>query len=38
VNRILEDVVSACRPVCAKVVGEFKARGGLSSRIEARYP
>jgi 7-cyano-7-deazaguanine reductase len=38
VNRVLEDVVSACRPVWAKVVGEFKARGGLSSRIEARYP
>ena len=38
VNRMLEDIVSACRPVWARVVGEFKARGGLSSRIEARYP
>jgi 7-cyano-7-deazaguanine reductase len=38
VNRMLEDVVSACRPVWARVVGDFKARGGLSSRIEARYP
>ena len=38
VNRVLEDIVSACHPVWAKVVGEFKARGGLSSRIEARYP
>lgn len=38
VNRMLEDIVSACRPVWAKVIGDFKARGGLSSRIEARYP
>lgn len=38
VNRMLEDVVRACRPVWAKVLGEFKARGGLSSRIEAKYP
>jgi 7-cyano-7-deazaguanine reductase len=38
VNRMLEDVVRACHPVWAKVLGEFKARGGLSSRIEAKYP
>jgi 7-cyano-7-deazaguanine reductase len=38
VNRMLEDVVRACRPIWAKVRGEFKARGGLSSRIEAKYP
>jgi 7-cyano-7-deazaguanine reductase len=38
VNRMLEDIVNACHPVWAKVVGDFKARGGLSSRIEARYP
>lgn len=38
VNRILQDVVSSCRPVWAIVTGEFTARGGLSSRIEARYP
>lgn len=38
VNRILRDVVNACRPVWAKVSGDFKARGGLSSRIEAKYP
>jgi 7-cyano-7-deazaguanine reductase len=38
VNRILQDVVSACRPVWATVTGEFAARGGLSSTIEAKYP
>lgn len=38
VNRILQDVVAACRPVWAKVTGEFTARGGLRSRIDAKYP
>jgi 7-cyano-7-deazaguanine reductase len=38
VNRILHDVVKACRPVYAKVTGEFAARGGLRSVIEAKYP
>jgi 7-cyano-7-deazaguanine reductase len=38
VNRILRDVVTACRPVHAKVTGEFAARGGLRSVIEAKYP
>ena len=38
VNRILQDIVSACRPVRAKVIGQFTARGGLQSLIEAKYP
>jgi len=38
VNRILEDVVAACQPKKARVVGEFNPRGGLKSIIEARYP
>lgn len=38
VNRILEDVVKACRPVQAEVVGEFSPRGGLMSVVEARFP
>ncbi len=38
VNRILRDVVAAARPVKARVTGEFTARGGLSSKIEAVYP
>jgi 7-cyano-7-deazaguanine reductase len=38
VNRILHDIVKACRPIRAHVTGEFTARGGLSSKIEAKYP
>ena len=38
VNRVLEDVVRACRPQSAVVRGEFNPRGGLSSVVEARYP
>ena len=38
VNRILQDIVKACRPVRAKVTGTFTARGGLCSKIEATYP
>jgi len=38
VNRVLQDVVKSCRPVWAVVTGEFTARGGLSSTIEAKYP
>jgi 7-cyano-7-deazaguanine reductase len=38
VNRILDDVVRACRPIGATVRGEFNPRGGLKSIIEARYP
>jgi len=38
VNRILEDIVGACRPVNAVVTGEFNPRGGIKSVVEARYP
>ncbi len=38
VNRILEDVVAAARPRWAVVLGEFNPRGGIASRIEARFP
>jgi 7-cyano-7-deazaguanine reductase len=38
VNRILRDVVKSCRPIHATVTGEFAARGGLRSVIEAKYP
>jgi len=38
VNRILQDIVKACQPVRAAVTGEFTARGGLRSCIEARFP
>ncbi|MBI4467669.1 MAG: NADPH-dependent 7-cyano-7-deazaguanine reductase QueF [Acidobacteria bacterium] len=38
VNRMLRDVVAACRPRWAVVRGEFTARGGLRASVEARYP
>ena len=38
VNRILEDIVKSAKPVWAKVKGEFRPRGGISSVVEAEYP
>jgi len=38
VNRILRDIVKACKPKRAKVIGDFSSRGGISSRVEASYP
>ena len=38
VNRILDDLVKACRPVRARVIGEFNPRGGMKSTVEAHYP
>ncbi len=38
VNRILEDIVTACDPVRAAVKGEFRPRGGIKSVVESRYP
>lgn len=37
VNRFLKDVVSATKPVSATLIGDFTPRGGLQSRITARY-
>ena len=37
VNRILRDLVDACQPISMKVRGEFTPRGGIQSKIEARY-
>jgi 7-cyano-7-deazaguanine reductase len=38
VNRILDDIVNACRPVRATVMGEFNPRGGMMSTVVAHYP
>ena len=38
VNRVLDDLVAACKPVGATVTGKFTARGGLSSTVVANYP
>lgn len=37
VNRILKDVVGACKPIQVTVTGEFNTRGGMRAVIEARY-
>ncbi len=38
VNKILEDVVGACKPKTASVLGDFNARGGIKTVVEAKYP
>jgi 7-cyano-7-deazaguanine reductase len=37
VNRFLEDVVRAVKPVSATIVGEFTPRGGVYSKITANW-
>jgi 7-cyano-7-deazaguanine reductase len=37
VNRFLRDVVKACRPVSATVIGQFTPRGGIHSKITASW-
>ena len=37
VNRFLRDVVAAAKPLSATVVGEFRPRGGLQSKITATW-
>lgn len=38
VNRILDDIAKATKPVWCEVVGAFTSRGGMHSTITARYP
>ena len=38
VNRILDDIVAACRPKQALVRGDFASRGGIRLSAEARFP
>jgi 7-cyano-7-deazaguanine reductase len=37
VNRVLSDVVKATAPVSATVIGDFAARGGLSTLVTAGF-
>ena len=37
INTILDDLVAACRPRRMAVVGRFTPRGGISSKITARF-
>jgi len=38
VNRVLDDLVRACKPRKAVVIGEFTPRGGIGITVEAAYP
>ena len=38
VNRVLRDMIAACHPKWAVVRGDFTARGGIQTTVEARYP
>ena len=37
VNKFLRDVVAACQPVSATVIGEFTPRGGINSKVTASW-
>ena len=36
-NKILDDLVAACRPRRMTVVGDFSVRGGIKTEVTARY-
>jgi 7-cyano-7-deazaguanine reductase len=36
-NKILDDLVSACQPRRMTVVGDFTARGGITTKVTAEY-
>jgi 7-cyano-7-deazaguanine reductase len=37
VNKILDDCVKACKPRWMEVIGEFNARGGIKTTVNAEY-
>lgn len=37
VNRVLADIVKACKPLEATLEGDFVPRGGISTRVVAHY-
>lgn len=37
INRFLRDVVNACNPIRATIVGDFTPRGGIQSKITASW-
>ena len=37
VNRILEDIVNACKPRRCEIIGEFNIRGGIKTTVKAIY-
>ena len=37
VNKILEDCVKSCKPRSMEIAGEFNARGGIKTTVNAEY-
>ena len=37
INRIMDDLVQACRPKAMTVVGDFNVRGGIHTTVTAEY-
>lgn len=37
INRILDDLVRACRPRSMTIVGDFNVRGGIHTTVTAEY-
>jgi 7-cyano-7-deazaguanine reductase len=37
VNRVLDDIVAACKPRRARLTGVFNARGGIQTTVEREY-
>ena len=38
INELLDDLVAACRPRRMTLIGEFKARGGITTTVTAEHP
>jgi 7-cyano-7-deazaguanine reductase len=36
-NKILDDLVAACQPRRMTVIGDFSARGGITTKVTAEY-
>jgi 7-cyano-7-deazaguanine reductase len=36
-NKILDDIVEACKPIRAEVIGDFNVRGGIKTIVRATY-
>ena len=37
VNKMLDDLVKACKPRWMEIIGEFNARGGIKTTVSAEY-
>jgi len=37
INKILDDLVAACKPVRCEVIGEFSVRGGIATVVKTHF-